>query len=89
MHDTVFRFAHAHYLGGQKIPRVTQLYILKLWYCHGYRDQIRDAGNVSLRSVLILFRILHVETMFGNEFEGEGFLHACISCIILHCLDFE
>ena len=24
-----------------------------------------------------LFRILHVETMFGNE--GEGFLHACIS----------
>ncbi len=42
-------------------------------YCHGYRD----AGNVSLRSVLILFWILHVETMFGNE--GEGFLHACIS----------
>ena len=31
VHDTVFRFAHAHYLGGQKIPRVTQLYILKLW----------------------------------------------------------
>ncbi len=28
-------------------------------------------------SVLILFRILHVETMFGNQ--GEGFLHACIS----------
>ena len=37
----------------------------------------RDAGKVSLRSVLILFRILHVETMFGNE--SEGFLHACIS----------
>ncbi len=44
-------------------------------YCHGYRD----ASNVSLRSVLILFRILHVETMFGNE--GEGFLHACISSL--------
>ncbi len=35
---------------------------------------------MSLRSVLILFKILHVETMFGNE--GEGFLHACISSII-------
>ena len=30
--------------------------------------------------MLILFEILHVETMFGNE--GEGFLHACISSII-------
>ena len=29
--------------------------------------------------MLILFRILHVETMFGNE--GEGFLHACISSL--------
>ncbi len=36
-------------------------------------------GKVSLRSVLILFRILHVTTMFGNE--GEGFLHACVSSI--------
>ncbi len=34
---------------------------------------------MSLRSVLILFKILHVETMFGNE--GEGFLHACISSL--------
>ncbi len=40
---------------------------------HGYRG----ACKVSLRSVLILFRILHVETMFGIE--SEGFLHACIS----------
>ncbi len=37
----------------------------------------RDASKVGLRSVLILFSVLHVETMFGNE--GEGFLHACIS----------
>ncbi len=42
----------------------------------------RDADNVSLHSVLILCRILHVETMFGNE--GEGFLHACISSSIFN-----
>ncbi len=39
----------------------------RLSYCHGYRG----ASNVSLRSVLILCRILHVETMFGNEGEGN------------------
>ena len=31
--------------------------------------------------MLILFRILHVETMFGNE--GEGFLYACISSLVV------
>ncbi len=32
---------------------------------------------MSLRSVLILYAVLHVETMIGNE--GEGLLQACIS----------
>ena len=59
-----------------KISTILCLFVQKiktLIVCHGYRD----ASNVSLRSVLILCRILHVETMFGNE--GEEFLHACIS----------
>ncbi len=71
-----------------KISTILCLFVQKikkrLSYCHGYRD----ASNVSLRSVLILCKILHVETMFGNE--GEGFLHACISSYIIlyylyHC----
>ncbi len=50
---------------------------------HGHRD----ASKVSLRSVLILFRILHVQTIFGNE--GEGVLHACISSITLKTFNTE
>ena len=54
------------------------LFNVQLHLCMIY-PLCRDASKVSLRSVLILFRILHVETMFGNE--GEGFLHACISSL--------
>ncbi len=36
----------------------------------------RFAHGSCLRSVFILFEILHVETIFGNE--GERFLHACM-----------
>ena len=36
--------------------------------------------------MLVLFRIFHVETMFGNE--GEAFLHACVtSSNLIICLN--
>ncbi len=56
-----------------KISTILCLFIQKI-------KNVDRVANVSLRSVLIC-RILHVETMFGNE--GEGFLHACISSIYL------